>query len=491
MTAYGTALFITAAAGCGPFDSPTTLLVMDVSDPATPALRGSYEVPGTITDVEPAGDLTLVASDTGGLLALDANRWGPPILVSSYQPRGRLMDLQAAFGHAYLAVDGRGLEVVTVSFSTLSLVGELRLIGNVSGVQISDGFAAVQGDSTLAVMDIRRPEVPSRLLQTDLDTPQEIWFEVDGHLAYVGLMDTSVVSGETVRDAVLLVLDTRYPPAQVIGRTQLRLASGSTYAQFTRVGDTVLVASGSDELMLLDIADPQYPRPNGTALVWGGAAEVRAAGERAYIRTGTGELRVYVVEPGGKPRLYGSYAPAGAAWDIHPAGTLVYLSGAAGFEIVDARDPAAPARVGGLPDEVGGEIRVVGSRVFLVDHGQISGAGLSAVVTVIDASDPTQPQRLSQPIYGGAVDIVLGDGILVTANRPRYPFRPLHGWVALYWPPRSFLPLYESGLQGSSEVPAPPVALAVDGGYVFVASGPSGLRVYRFWMPRYLPVVAA
>ena len=90
MTLTGTLGPLTNAAGvtiAGDYayvaDDASGLRVVDISDPSTPSLAGSYNTPNSARDVAIAGDLAYVADFESGLQILDISNPASPTFVGS------------------------------------------------------------------------------------------------------------------------------------------------------------------------------------------------------------------------------------------------------------------------------------------------------------------------------------------------------------------------------------------------------------------------
>jgi hypothetical protein len=481
-----TTIYVAAGPTSLPWEMPTALVTVDLADPLAPTLRGSYQVPSGIAAIEPAGDVTLVAADEAGLLVLDTNRVGPPILRGQYQPRGAALDVQAQYGLAYLAVDGRGLEIVATGGAGPSPIGALRLLGSVQVTQVSHGIAAAADGTSLWVLDLRTPAQPITIFEADLDMPSTAdpipWIETADGYTYVAIHHT-VRNGEQMAEkADILTIDTSRRPPIVLGRATIALPAGATAVRFARVGNTIFITSGTDEVGVIDVSDLLRPAHSGMLFVED-AVDVKGVGDRAYILSRSGAVRIMQVQTAAQMTLLGVYDGTGSVTDMRIVGSTVYLSGEAGFTIVDMRDPAAPMIIGALgPDTPVGAIHVTTGRANLLRYGSVFGAGWSALITVIDIEDPTTPKQLATMIYGGGVDVGFRGTSPVVAVRTRYPTRPLHGWIVVFGQPD-----LGSYVYARAEVPSPPVGLAVERGQIYAATGASGLRLYTFELSNYLP----
>lgn len=185
----------------------------------------------------------------------------------------------------------------------------------------------------------------------------------------------------------------------------------------------ILVAAGTDGLILVDVSKPASPLPIGQVAISDMAVAVTAEGTRAYVSAG----------------------PAG--WPI------------AILNVVDIQDPRAPKVVGRLdmPDYPAG-LAVSDEVVYVADR--------SEGLRIVSVADPTSPREIAavtdigfanEVILSGTNAFVLGDEGTVRAFDISSPDAP----VAL------------GRFQFSNEVGG----LAVSGDSAFVCMGDSGVAV--------------
>ena len=77
--------------------------VVDVSDPASPTLRGTYVMTSDAFDVQVVSDLAFVADDADGLQIIDVSDTSNPVLRGSSIALGDAVDVQVADNLAYVA----------------------------------------------------------------------------------------------------------------------------------------------------------------------------------------------------------------------------------------------------------------------------------------------------------------------------------------------------------------------------------------------------
>jgi hypothetical protein len=156
----------------------TGVMVVDISNPATPVVRSTYNTPGWAYGVtlNSTTGLVYVADGNAGLAILNISNPGNPTLVGSMSMSWCfLADIAVSGGIAYLADSQGSLEVVDVSTpSAPRWVSLLQLSGGAYHVAV-EGTRAVlitEGSSSwLDIIDIAQPSNPVKISSVVLGTP--------------------------------------------------------------------------------------------------------------------------------------------------------------------------------------------------------------------------------------------------------------------------------------------------------------------------------
>jgi hypothetical protein len=155
------------------------------------------------------------------------------------------------------------------------------------------------------------------------------------------------------------------------------------------------------------------PVPLSFVAVPGFANNVDVSGNFAYVAAGAAGLQVVNVANRAAPAVVGAFDTAGNANDVQVLGTLAFVAdGVSGLQIIDVSNPAAPVRVGGLdtPGDVW-DVTVRENRAYLAD----GVAGLR----IVDVSDPAAPVLLGSIDPAGTqkgVDVDPGRQLAVLAS---------------------------------------------------------------------------
>ncbi|MBZ5623787.1 MAG: hypothetical protein LAQ69_34560 [Acidobacteriia bacterium] len=88
------------------------LAVLDLSDPAQPALAGRFNLPQFAEGIELAGSVALVANGGSGVREFDVSARGDPQLVTTYHAPGYAQSLVASGGTVYVADQHAGLLIL-------------------------------------------------------------------------------------------------------------------------------------------------------------------------------------------------------------------------------------------------------------------------------------------------------------------------------------------------------------------------------------------
>ncbi|HEX6095145.1 MAG TPA: Ig-like domain-containing protein [Thermoanaerobaculia bacterium] len=123
------------------------LQVVDVRNPAAPAIVGSLPLPGTAIDVRILGDLAYVAAGTAGLHVVRIANPAAPVLLGSADTPGVAQDVWVESERAYVADGASGLQIVDVSNpSAPAVAGSMETAHDAKGVSLSGTIAVVALD---------------------------------------------------------------------------------------------------------------------------------------------------------------------------------------------------------------------------------------------------------------------------------------------------------------------------------------------------------
>jgi hypothetical protein len=378
----GPCLAVTAQGEMAVLGSGLWLKVLDIVDPAAPALLGELLLPGVVRDVALQDSLAYVAADRAGLLIVDLHNPSSPVLRGSCVVAAALgvvvegdraclagphaissVDIQdpdqphlTGSVEQFLLVPGMDLDgglafvpdmMYGMFISDLSGAGAPVEVAHLatgtygSGVAVADGRAYLKTSAGLQVYDL-----------SVADSPQLLGSQSVGGTGRVALRD-ALAFVATANS--LLALDVSEPSAPALVNTLPLSASGSL-AALGLTNSRALLADSREGLRLIQAVDPADLAQLSLTPIGAFASEVVMAEGVAYVQ-GPLALRSYdLAQPTHPPQL-GLMAAGGAAEGLALDGHLLGMArGSSGLALVDVTDPADLHYLGSLvlPGEVKG-----------------------------------------------------------------------------------------------------------------------------------------
>lgn len=416
--------------------------ILDVSDPTTPALEGTFYAPSP-DDLVVVGEVVYVGNGDHGVSAVDVTDPAAPVVIRTPDMQGWVEGLAADDGLLYVANSDEGLQVVDVLMPTRPWrPGTLALPEpGIDDVVLSGTTAYVAGrnGSGLHVVDVSDPTRPTRIADLDVATRSLAlrddvllaWY--DGTLTTVDVADPaaprvlgSVVTGGTGTAAGVGDLAVEGATAYAVDSDGLRTVDVSdpgapavlgTLAEWDYVlgvavdGHTACLSLGSDGVAVVDVRDPARPVTVGALHTPGSSTSVLVVGGLAYVGSSEGDVTILDLADPATPTVAGALESPSPADDMRLVGTTLYLADSwrGGLQLYDASDAAAPRRMGGIG---------VPAFTVAVDGG--TAVVGDADLEVVDVSDPASPalhrwERLS----GSARALAVADGLAYTASSRR------------------------------------------------------------------------
>ena len=349
-----------------------SLVIVDISSPASPSKVGQVTLPGLVMDIALFGNYAYVADLEGGVQIVDISNPAQPLI------RGYYSTPNVAWTEGIAILGGRAY--------------------------VADAFAGLQ------IFDLGNPVVPSLLSSTNCGTGQAVRVRAssNGILAYVSTGGT------------LCIIDVSAPlsPA-LVGQTVMGNAGG-VYA-ISVVGNYVFGVAIWDGgvLHMVDVSNPNAPADstpstgdNGT----GGYVAVTAANNYLYAESSVDSIGFKVFSISGA-----SLTKSGPQINLYSDGIYnkmiiasnrAYVAaGVFGVQIVDISNANSPASLASFTD---------GGLAFSPNSVAISGNSLCAAngdFKVFDINNPSKPTLVGQLSAIGAGKVVAGNGkAYVTGN---------------------------------------------------------------------------
>ncbi len=368
------------------------------------------------------------------LVVLDVSDPASPVVIgrSSVQSDS-IRDLFISGNYAYLALGSGGMRILDIS--NPANVRDVGLfIGSVYFLTVADNFAYVCLGNQLVIVDVHEPDNPIQVGSFQIDVYQFISVVITAPYAYVGY---SYWDGT---DDGMLVIDVSDPanPSEVAHINIFRSAINIFIA-----GNYAYVADGG--LTIFDITDPTVPVEISTFDTPGSAQDVYVAGKYAYIADNTSGLCIVDIGHPNLPQMVGSLDTPGVANSIQVAGNYAYIADYnAGLRVIDVYDLAAPVEDSYYQDSTlqsSRAIEVQGNYAYVADSGgDYFGDAPKPGFRIFDISNVASPLEIASlntpyTIYDLAVVddyayLAAGDGGLriIDVSDPSHP-NPVGGYM--------------------------------------------------------------
>jgi hypothetical protein len=396
---------------------PSGLHVFDVSEPSAPVEIGAIDTAGFPSRIEVVEDLAYIA-DWRGLQVIDVSDPTAPAVIGSVPVSGLTADVAVENGLAYVAneppcaicaqptVAEYGLAVIDVSDPTAPIeIGYAPVHNGGSDVSVVDGLAYLASYRYgLQVVDVSNPEAPAPLGTLGTASFASSVDVADG-LAYI-------VDGWVYEDSYggLRVIDISNPetPVELGAIDEIRETYGIAVAE-----EIAYLADGDAGLRVIDASNPAEPVEIGAADTPDLARGVAVADGLAYVADSDSGLRVIDVGNPATPIEIGAIDTPGTACDVAVTDNLALVAdGASGMRVIDVSDPALPVEIGALENSrYASTLAVKGELAFLIAN---------RALHIVDISDPTAPV-VAGVFLGGPVQSVAVGGEIVYVADAWYP----------------------------------------------------------------------
>lgn len=359
-------------------------------------------------------DVAYVADWFSGLHLYDISDRRRPRLLSSFHTRGSPKGVVVRNGVAYVADDDHGLQILDVSNPRQPRQLSSLLTAGLAYTPVLAGdllyLASHRGG--FQIVDVKDPARP--VLVADVDTPGKSWsIQVRGAYAYVADDDPG-----------LLIFDVQDPASpRLVGRFD----PGGAAEDVLLDGDIAYVAFFDRGVYILDISDPTQPRPLRHVPTPGNARGLELDGGRLYVADWLGGIQVLDVTRPREAVIVGGFDTPGASWGLRVHDGFAYVADWwGGFIVLDLSDPRYP--------------RLAGSYHHNDTVRQIATRGMYAYVAkgkdglqVFDINNPLNPTWVTGVATGPARDVVITGRFAVTCDGGRGlsmvdigdPFRPV------------------------------------------------------------------
>jgi hypothetical protein len=395
----------------------SSLVVLDVRDPAHPTEQARLALPATPNDIKIVNGWAYVATQRGDLHIIDVRVPSAPALRSTYRATPQVgettrnatgvhiannlafityvVERAGSYGSEFQIVDVRNAATPAMRSSSvpgLNGARDVHVVNNLAYVTFASPDAG-----GLAIYDVSVSASPVLRSTFAMQAPEQVY--VANNRAYV------TVYAEGFEEPGLQVIDVSNP-------TQPTLLShyvGDITS--VQVVGTLAYLGGHSGLQIVDVSNPAAIAKRGMLRTSGEATGIAVVGERALV-SAQGGLHVVDVAAPAQPKLRNSNITR-RVLDVEVAGTTAYLYDVANgpaLQLADLSDPAHPALRGRFAVSfVINDIEVMGTTAYLA-------AGNNGV-QIVDASNPDSPTPLGSfdtPGYASAVQV--RDGIAYVAD---------------------------------------------------------------------------
>jgi hypothetical protein len=329
------------------YDYPTSVQVINVTHPDPVPIFGDIYMPGPVYDVALSGRYACITVYGYGFYVIDVLDPFFPAIVGSVETPGNARGGLEVVGHFAYVMDGddygqpAGLRIIDFKNpSAPQIVGSVDIPSGANDVAVSGNYAYVIS-SGLRVIDISNPTAPAIVGGVEVPgVPNSV--DVSGKYAYVGSVDFIGQQGG------LQVIDVSNPAAPVVVASMDTPGSGCDVAV---LGDYAYIADRS-VFQVIDISTPESPAVVGSVEAPNLAGHVVISGQHAYVGHYSHGLRVIDISNPALPAIVGGVEVATGGQEIGMAvsGGHVYVGAHFFFQIVPAQcEEATAVHLGDFP----------------------------------------------------------------------------------------------------------------------------------------------
>ncbi len=404
---------------------------------------GSYDTAGNASDVTVVDNYAYVADGSDGVVVLDVSNPASPTLVGQYDTPGTAVQLEAS-GTALFVADTTSLQILNISTPTTpTLLGSYTQSGlTVNDVTTDGTYAYIVGQlSGVNKLElIRVTNVSSPTLSNSISLNASTTVALSGTTAYVAGGNYL----EIVNTSPTLSLAGEY-----IG------GSGNTFTGIQIQGSYAYLNDSTAGLQAILVANPASPTLSSGSTSAGSGLGGGVASSNGYIflNNASGGLAIYdIIASPSTPVYVDTYTSSAIGNNVAIADTTaVVASGAAGVELLDVSKPdnvppvitlTGPGGSGGVPPviTIGGKYTDPGASAFDNIDGSlhvttINGLDLTTVgkytitYTVTDRAGNTTTVTRTVIIAPAIITITGKSGLFTqTVNGRKIAMRPFSGY---------------------------------------------------------------
>lgn len=345
-------------------DYNSGLYLLDVVVPSAPVELGyfnsfshGYAVPGLA--VAGSNHYAYLATREGGLKIADLSNPAQITEVGSFAVIGSSLNTAGYNGYAYVGQTIGSLQILDMQDVTQpSYVGAFGEYQRITRVAVYANRGYVIDEGRLRIYDLSNGAAPSLLGQFQTTGWQPWWVTVYGKYAYI-LDAYSSSPGLTIVDVSV--------PSMPVQKGFLNLA-GSAWRMVIQ-GNYAYIANFMQGLVIVNISDPDFPHIVGNFNTDCYSYGVAVVGSLAYVADASCGLQIIDISNPASPYRAGQISLGSFAYDVAALGNLAYVAaGAGGLKVVDVSTPATPT-IAGYYDTPGSgySVRLDGNCIYLSD----------------------------------------------------------------------------------------------------------------------------
>jgi len=497
--------------------------IIDISDPTTPVMMGSMEIPYSPSDVYVSGKYAYVVNNTPfgslcgmscqvPLLIIDISDPLSPTTVGSLDfSLSSIYAIHVAGKYAYLVTDpdGDDFHVVDISDPTNPVeVTSLNLPASTRDIFVSGKYAYVTtnnvaGDTCPSqcefhIIDLTGIDAPTAnigaLQSSNISVTENITIGNDTYIGN-GLVVGSggilsqgglSVSGGDIRHTGGSLIQTVGSDPVIVGGVSSSTVMDNAYGVYVSGKYAYTTGLDSHTLSIVDISDNTNPTIvgsfSGVAHGWENPTDVVINGGHAYVTFVSSSLAIIDISDPYEPNLVGSISSSTLlfASSVYVSGRYAYvtsmgfISVPGSFSIIDISDPAAPYFVDSLvfSDTGASSSYVSGKYAYVVSRGEVSLTPGS--LRIIDISDPT-----NQTIVGSVASstVLQAANSVYVSGKYAYVASTVSDSLTVVDISSSTAP-FIAGVAQDSDVLDGATSVHVSGKYAYVANnGDNSLRI--------------
>lgn len=391
--------------------------VVDISDPAAPRQlasvslqdNGFHEPPATV--VLDGSRAYVDGADQNTLMVFDVSDPASPKLLGS---QGSKFSVEL---HMF------GSALYSCSYQPSGWIPSIRIVDPLSGWSpLSAGTVALPSaawdvESVGTIAYVADGSAGLHVVNIEnMAAPQEI-----GSVALPGIAKGLTVQENLAYVAAgaggLQIIDVSDPALPLLVGSLA--TSGNDARDVVVVGSTAYVADGIAGLQIIDVSTPSSPQLMATYDTPGSARGVDVAGTLAYVADWDSDLQIIDVSIASAPALAGTYASSGSGsfGAVDVVGNMAYVVCGAGLFIFDVTVPTKPVLEGTARVSVISRVEVVGPLAYMSNPGYYS-----SKVSIVDISVPSSPQWVCE---AWASDSEVTGAYILETSTASIPGQPL------------------------------------------------------------------